>query len=291
MSRCKRKVSLIEVVVVALIVAIVCLVLSPVIATSTGGSALVQCQANMRKIGSAVKMYLADWDRMYMTNRLSTELDLTRYPYPRREVGLADPTVSPDSTSGMPSRFLVTGTATHISWVGALYRYIEAVTNKDDASSVWKCPAASSAQAGTAAVGGINTRTTAYVTYIINYNLLERPNSVIRYASTLMMCREMDRLVASVCRAFKSGGVAMGQPVTGSGDTPASPFLTTVDQVFSINGIQTKLHGNGSNILFADGHVKAFSAASYPSSGVPVWDTTLGTWGNVSPNPTVTLMP
>ncbi len=278
MSGRKRKVSLIEVVVVALIVVVVCSLLSPVIATGTGGSALAQCQANLRKIGGAVRMYLADWDRTYMTNRLSNQ---AAGSIPVKEVALAT-AGQVDQVTHKPIRFCVVGNITHISWVGALYDYIGPVTSKDSPNNVWKCPAASSAQyASSAAITA-----TAAVTYVINYNLLEQPEGESRYDSKLMLLRETDRLMASACRAGAGGvGTAAMTAVTGSTTQPTGSFLCLRDQTMSptIFGMNRVPHGIGSNILFTDGHVKCFDYSVFGTGSgenIPVWDTAVGRWGN-----------
>ena len=276
--RNRRGFTLIELLVVIAIIAILAAILFPVFARAKRAAQASTCQSNLKQIGLAIKQYVSDWDQTFMTNRLNTTVGA-----PLKEVGLAPPGTI---LAGVPVMFLVVGTTTHISWVGALYRYSEAATNKDDASSAWKCPAASAAQYGTGTVGGVSMATTAYVTYVINYNLLEQPESVIRYASTLMMCRETDRLMASACRAGAAGvGTALMTAVTGSGTTPNGPFLCFRDQTMSptIFGMNRVPHGIGSNILFTDGHVKCFDYSVFGTGSgenIPVWDTAVGRWAN-----------
>ena len=79
----KRRISLTEVVIAVLAAVVLCSVLTPVIATNGQTSALAQCQANLRKLGGAFRMYLADWDRVYPTNKSSNAVA------PQREVQLA----------------------------------------------------------------------------------------------------------------------------------------------------------------------------------------------------------
>jgi len=277
--RNRRGFTLIELLVVIAIIAILAAILFPVFARAKRAAQASTCQSNLKQIGLSVKQYVSDWDQTFMTNRLS---NAAVGSYPLKDVALAKPG---DIYNGQIVMFLTLGTVTHISWVGALYRYSEAATNKDDASSAWKCPAASSTQAPGAYLAH------SYVTYLINANLLEQPESVIRYASTLMLCRETDRLVASASRGYKSG--TTGQPVTDGSVVPASSFMTLVDSAGGYAPVQNKPHGPGSIVLFADGHVKTFAASSFPTTGLAVWDATLGTWGNgpLGIAPTVTVMP
>ena len=294
--RNRRGFTLIELLVVIAIIAILAAILFPVFARAKRAAQASTCQSNLKQIGLAIKQYVSDWDQTFMTNRLANTTTGVTAGAPVKEVGLAPPGTI---VAGVPVMFLVVGNVTHISWVGALYRYSEAATNKDDASSAWKCPAASAAQYGTGTVGGVNTLTTAYVTYVINYNLLEQPESVIRYASTLMLCRETDRLMASACRAGAGGvGTAVIRAATSAAaDIPVGSFLCFRDQTMSpaIFGMNRVPHGNGSNVLFADGHVKQIAALAFGSGAgenVPVWDGTLGTWVNPGvPQGKVTLMP
>ena len=151
--RNRRGFTLIELLVVIAIIAILAAILFPVFARAKRAAQASACQSNMKQIGLAIKQYLNDWDQTFMTNRLSSELDGVSFHIGGR-LGLRIPTVSPDQQVACPQKFLVTGTATHISWVGALYATSKPYT-QEDASSVWKCPAASAAQvaAATAELG------------------------------------------------------------------------------------------------------------------------------------------
>jgi len=261
------------------VVIVVALIVAPVFTSRKHITRASPCQSNLKQIGLAIKQYVSDWDGMFPTNRLSNAAPGSP---PLVEVAIAPPGVF-DEATGQPVKFFVSGGVTHISWVGALYRYVEAVTSKDGAASLWQCPAASSEQYG----GTDAIKNSAAVTYVINYNLLERPADDIRYASTLMLCRETDRLVASACRGGKLTGSTM-TAVTGKRDVPASPFLCATDWTMpGVSDIVTKPHGRGSNILFADGHVKLLSVDSLPDRCV--WNPKDKTWGN--PGGTVTVSP
>ena len=221
--RSRRGFTLIEFLVVIAIIAILAAILFPVFVRAKQRAQTATCQSNLKQIGVAIKQYLNDWDQTFMTNKAASASG------PQKEVQLPPWPPLPGATNlvtGKPEKCAVVGGVQQISWVGALYDHIEAVTAPTDASSVWKCPAASSTQNGaTAAILG-----SAAVSYVFNFNLLEQPESVIRYAGTLMMCRETDRLVASSCRAGQNTGLITMTAVTGQNDGPPSgPFLTGSD--------------------------------------------------------------
>jgi prepilin-type processing-associated H-X9-DG protein len=150
------------------------------------------------------------------------------------------------------------------NWVEALYPYIERVGKQGDNASVWKCPATR------ASCYPINS-TSASNTYAMNYNLVEQPEGILKAAANTMLCREMDRMYNAELRPRLAS--------TDSQTRPIWAFLTANDATG--NGTcKYKLHGTGSNILFADAHVKGFANALMPLDTGLVWDATSGQWWN-----------
>jgi prepilin-type N-terminal cleavage/methylation domain-containing protein/prepilin-type processing-associated H-X9-DG protein len=255
--------TLIELLVVIAIIAILAAILFPVFAKARAAAFASDCQSNMKQIGTALKMYVQDNHDMYPTQRntggtLSTS------------IALSDPDVMV-GTPPQQEKF-----KNGVNWVEGLRPYMEAITH--DSAGALRCKTASDALAG-----GL----TSAVSYAFNCNLVEQPEGVVRTSANLMAVREMDKLVGSVVRP------AMPQN-TGSGDTPVNAFMitgqdTSLGLVFKpTNG---KRHGVGSNILFADGHVKRFGADYFPTAGtgaaassVCVWDSadTLQWWNIVN---------
>ena len=255
----KRKMgfTLIELLVVIAIIAILAAILFPVFAKARKSAQTADCQSNMKQIGSALKMYLSDWGDTYPTNRL------TGYTTISTDVPLSTPgqTVS----GGAPLRFQY-----GVNWVEGLYNYVEQVS-KTGASS-WRCSAATNKQQP------VNSN--AAITYAFNANLVEQPEGIIKGASNLMAVRELDRMYNSVLRPTNDSSCS-------SGNRPISPFLDTSDE--GIGGInlrasEPKQHGNGSNILFADGHVKMYNVQYMPEQGdmlsTNCWDTETSQWYN-----------
>lgn len=221
------------------------------------------CQSNMKQIGNSIKMYLSDWDNTYPTNRpylASHKLGPIR-PYAR----LSPP--DPIGTETEPRRFRHS-----VNWVEGLYNYVETITRSSDPQSVWRCDNASSRvfpeQSKFAAVN-----------YVFNRNLVELREGRISCAANLMMLREIDAVVDAELRPTNDTTWTSKVP-------PISPFLT--DQDARLERTNPKLHGNGSHILFADGHVKILSTEAFPTQDritrARCWDPKTRQWYNHAPS-------
>jgi len=154
-------------------------------------------------------------------------------------------------------------------WVEGLYQYVESITKSSDPMTVWRCQASSNRTYPA-------NSTTAAVTYVFNYCLLEQPEGILKGAANLLLVRETDRLVNAVCRPSND--------VTGSDAAPPkTPFLNAYDWRFKVT--ENKLHANGTHVLFADGHVKMFDIRSFPedaaySKKAEHWDDETQQWYN-----------
>jgi len=260
--KARRGFTLIELLVVIAIIAILAAILFPVFAKAKRSAMASTCQSNMNQIGKAIKMYLSDWEDTYPTNRTVTGA----ITYQVVLVPAADlDTVGPFKYG--------------VNWVEAMYKYMESITEYEDSSSAWRCPAASAMTwpNSPAMEDFVGT------TYVFNYNLVEEPEGTIKGSGNLMMVRELDRLVPAHCRPINRS--------TGDGSAtgiPRSPFLTTQDYAMGSTELTPKLHGNGSHVLFCDGHVKQFDTRFYPSSFTVSknWDPETSQWYNyVFPDP------
>ena len=256
----RRGFTLIELLVVIAIIAILAAILFPVFARARKAAQASNCQSNFKQIGNAIKMYLSDWQDTYPTNRIlaaggvpgsiSDQINLST-------PGALDP-------NGDPVKFQY-----GINWVEGLYSYVEAITKSSDPMTVWRCQAASNR------TYPVNS-TTAAVTYAFNACLIEQPEGILKGAANLLMVREMDRLVNAVLRPSTD--------VTGSDATPPrTPLLNKND--WRIRATEPMLHGNGSHVLFADGHVKLFDRKFFPedaeySKKAEHWDSETQQWYN-----------
>lgn len=254
--------TLIELLVVIAIIAILAAILFPVFARVRKAAMNSDCQSNLKQIGGSFKMYLSEWQDCYP------------YQNPNERFGnepgvvLANPD-EVDRDTGAPIRF--TGTtntpsAQYVNWVEALYPYMEKSGSGADA---WACKAASDIKDKQGpSSGALIAETRARVTYAMNINMVGQPEGVITTPSNTFLVRETDRRVNAVLRPL--------QLTPNSSTRPNSPFLTANDNGYgsSAVAVNPKIHGNGSNILFTDGHVKGFGASDLPDGEIPndCWD-------------------
>lgn len=268
--------TLIELLVVIAIIAILAAILFPVFAKARRAAQASSCQSNLKQIGNAIKGYLVDWDNQYPTNRGFTSTGTTLSYAVRLSPSKLD-------VNGNPIVF-----SYGVSWVEALYSYIEANAKSEsgkDTDTVWKCDAVGNRLWDP----GLNGA--APVSYVLNYNMLEQIESVVKNSANLMMVRELDRTTTvSLCRPTMR---STGDPTR----SPAYAFLNSQDGSFS--SLTPDIHGNGSHILFADGHVKFFDLDYYPNfpytTDAPTaivtrsWDPDDDSlqWFNYGPNATV----
>lgn len=253
----KKGFTLIELLTVIAIIAILAGLLFPAVSRAKDSARNTTCQNNMTQIAKALKAYCSDYDDTYPTNRS-----------PQNNTIVPEIPLSGKDANGQRLRF-VNG----VNWVEGLYNHIEPVGNAGDDSSVWGCPKASMSLA--------NGPTSA-TTYAFNINLIEATESATRNPAVTMMLREMDRWYGVVCRPIS--------PCSTDTVRPQFAFLTNTDaaagQIITTNPI---LHSNGSNVVFADGHVKKFSTSSMPPDAALVWDPSTKQWWN--PEKTIAVNP
>lgn len=249
--------TLIELLVVIAIIAILAAILFPVFARVRKAAMNSDCQSNLKQIGSSFKMYLSEWQDCYPYQNPAERLG--------NEPGVVLANPATIDASGAPVRFTGGGnspSAQFVNWVEALYPYMENAGGNVDA---WSCKAASDLKD---AQGGLTASGRARVTYAMNINMVGQPEGVITTPANTFLVRETDRRVNAVLRPL--------QLTPNNSTRPDSPFLTPTDNGYGGSGapVSPKIHGNGSNILFTDGHVKGFGAADLPDGELPAscWD-------------------
>jgi len=262
--------TLIELLVVIAIIAILAAILFPVFARARRAAQASNCQSNLKQMGNAIKMYLSDWDDTYMTNRPKSGSTIGNISH---VLALSPPDPLPGQTE--PPKFLYS-----VNWVEALYNYIETVTKKEDPKSVWRCAAVSNATWPTPNTSGYPFPA---VNYVFNYNLVEQPEGIIKGAANLMMVREFFKTTIAVLRPTNNttgNSTVRPQYAFNNGDVNASSSENNNPSIW-------KTHGNGSHILFADGHVKMFDLTFFPKyadvTANNSWDPETGQWYNFAP--------
>lgn len=255
--RDKKGLSIIELLEVAAIVAILAAIIYPVFIKAAKSQGM-HCQSNMSQIGKAMKMYLSDWGNTYPTNRQIVGSGSTATVGPVLPwIRLSNPALV--DANNEPIRFQY-----GFNWVEALYPYTDRSVT-EDRLNVWKCPA-------TRPFNGPAQGMFPSVTYSFNVNFIELRKYAERFPAKTMMCRELDRRYDSVLRPLFT--------CTSSSIPPNDPFLDPGDVTTqNLKTLRSRLHDDGSNILFADGHVKNFSS-NYFSKPSGEWDGTTAQWYN-----------
>lgn len=215
------------------------------------------CQCNMKQIGTAFRVYLSNWDDKFPTNRTWT--DNGKIGNVRSHVKLTRLNQFDSNNNQIIYHY-------GVNWVEALYKYVDCVTKQSDNNTIWQCPEVKS---NTYPEGS----KTAFVSYAFNRNLVEFDEKNIKDESNLMVMREMDRLVDAELRPMNKSTKDPNKP-------PISPFLSVHDN--QIGETKCELHGGGSNILFADGHVKTLQPKYFPEKLTTEnnWDPVTKQWYN-----------
>jgi prepilin-type N-terminal cleavage/methylation domain-containing protein/prepilin-type processing-associated H-X9-DG protein len=256
--------TLIELLVVIAIIAILAAILFPVFAKARKAAQASNCVSGMKQIGKAVKLYLTDWQETFPTNRPYSSAGSRSLAAINMSVALSPNVIN--TTTNEPRTFDY-----GITWVEALYKYVETNTGSANSATVWRCGAASAATYPTDPNYFCNT------SYVFNGCLIEQPEGLAKSQASLMMIREFGRLTASTLRPVNPS-------CTGdSGIVPQWAFMNNRDYGNADTSKVCKLHGDGSMILFADGHVKQYGIGYYPEfnssySASTAWDSTTQQW-------------
>jgi prepilin-type N-terminal cleavage/methylation domain-containing protein/prepilin-type processing-associated H-X9-DG protein len=267
--RTRRGFTLIELLVVIAIIAILAAILFPVFARARKAAQASNCQSNLKQIGKAVKLYMNDWQDTFPTNRPFVGGTTTLGPV-TRSIALSPPVIDPNTNE--PRKFDY-----GITWVESMYTYVETVTKGSSTGSVWKCGSSSEAADPADPNYFANTH------YVFNGCLIEQPEGIAKNQSNLMMIREFGRLTCATLRPINP-------TATGNANTPPQyAFLNDTDLGASTTRVKTP-HGNGSHILFADGHVQGRDIGWYPNftstyTTARAWDSVTLQWYNYNSNP------
>jgi prepilin-type N-terminal cleavage/methylation domain-containing protein/prepilin-type processing-associated H-X9-DG protein len=214
----RKAFTLIELLVVIAIIAILAAILFPVFARARENARRASCQSNLKQIGLGMMMYTQDYDE--------------KYPYVWR--GPYSPALQMDYNSG---------TSTYFTWADAIYPYTKSI-------QLLQCPSLQVTQS----TMGYNVTPT---TYMINQH--KAPTSD---------ASDVGFQAISISRVDSPSTTILGYDYYGNMDSGGWTIDGTRvnDLVELLNGISatyeasygTKVHRHldGTNILWADGHVK-----------------------------------
>ena len=261
-----KRLTIADIIVSSCIVALVTVTLVPAVARIQRSPAEAKCQSNLRRWAEAMALYCSDNQGTYPTNRFFQASGVVGPIMP--SVNLSSPDPLPGQTE--PPRFQY-----GINWVEALYPYIQKSASKSgqDWKSFRRCPNALDAVYPP-------TYGNCAVTYVFNRSLIERWAQFARDPKKLMMLREFGRLTISMLRP-------MNDSTGNSGTKPQYAFLDNRDMAVGDTSGECKLHGGGSYIAFADGHIRHFTLDFYPEyrdmSQAKCWDSETQAWYNFGP--------
>ncbi len=228
-----------------IVVGIICAlagVLAPVIQRVPYSSAKGTCQANLRLIGQAISLYVQDYSQHYPTNKPTGTSVLTQRVYLAKT----------DGPTGNPTINFVDGLATYLSGAGG------------SATASWECPAVADLYYNVPwNQGRVLGYGVARNTYAFNFGLLEKTTGSVSHLSSTLLLRETGTNEhAWCCAAYDPRGTT--PPTT----RPTDIFLATDSHVVDPANINKKPHGDGSNLLCADGHVIWLSSSAAVDTNV-----------------------
>ena len=270
----RKAFTLVELMLCVAVIATLLAVLAPAYTMTGELSGQSGCISNLSRIGRAFRMYADDYDDTFPTNRnwqpgtnrtvlhtvIAEKVWLSRTAYIDPEIGLV--------------RFEY-----GVSWVEGLYPYIDWAIAGSGVTGVWRCPVAlDSTLPATGSTSPTSERGRAAVTYAMNCFMVENRPSRMKSVNDVMLLREFDRRTNAVLRPL---------PNTAYGAAPQCPFMDTGPDVrFPVaskpadNHLQYDRHGDGSNILFVDGHAKRFPVSKMLNSEVTNAVDPFGRWTN-----------
>jgi prepilin-type processing-associated H-X9-DG protein len=257
----KRPTVIADVVISTVLVCLVAFTLLPAVARIERSASDAKCQSNLQRWAEAIDLYLVGNYNSYPTNRpfvVGGGLGVIM-----SYVNLSPDEIDP--STGKPRRFVY-----GLTWVEALYPFLwdRAERTAQDWKSFRQCP-----NANTAAQFP-SPPSNALVTYVFNRNLSERSWAEVQTPRKTMVMREFGRLTVSMLRPMNDSAGGAGSPMC--------PFLNTSDCYVPDTSQECRLHGQGSYIVFADGHVCHFTLDFYPGGGS--WDPETQQWWNFAPN-------
>jgi len=266
-----NRIRLVDIAVVLAVALLAASTLGPAIGRIQRSPNEVRCQSNLQRWAEALELYCIDYTGRYPTNRLNSASK------PLTNAGaLSPPNPLPGQTEP-PLQYYST------NWVEALYRYVQvsALKTGQDWKTFRRCPMATTNSWPTP------NKTTGYpypsMNYVLNYNLIEYWSPLVKSPRKVMMMREYFLTTISVMRPMnvsRGSSTARPQYAFNNGDQNATSAENSDPATW-------KAHGDGSYVVFVDGHVHHFGLDYYPKYEDMTtqfsWDPETQQWWNFAP--------
>jgi len=233
--------TLIELLVVIAIIAVLASILFPVFAKARDKARAAACLSNEKQIGTALMMYVQDYDSTYPDG------NVLGGPSPYAVGNPADPRQNV-SHAGYPIGR---------GWAGQIYPYVKN-------AGLFKCPSDR--------YDGPGTTNNVPISYSYNRNAAAIPDSYLTKPSMTVGLCEVTGAYGNVTQA---GGWDLYSPSSDGGNNSGS-YLTGGRYTTGLLGVPARTrtqsqnpprHNEGSNFLMADGHAK-WLRASMVSNGI-----------------------
>jgi len=253
--------TLIELLVVIAIIAILAAILFPVFAHAREKAKQASCASNEHQLGLAILQYVQDYDDKFPESNLTNAIGYS----------------SPNPQQSNVYMVVEWGQANPWGWAGEIYSYVKS-------TGVYACPD--------------DTDPKPTVSYEMNSNTLQQPlASLTAPASTVLLYENFGMTGYGLVDYALTTGTHWGAPISaGNPETSSADWSQTDDGILSntnntqwLGGTRSAgdlgncgnidfpnawydstpgvgVHGNGSNFLAADGHVK-YLAPQYVSPG------------------------
>lgn len=224
----------IELVLAVAVVGATGTILSPALTQSREKQMASVCQRNLRQIAMAVSLYAEDYGGHYPTNK----------SHPTQTVPSEQAFLTPPGRNQLQLTF-VEGIERYLARAGTPRSNVPR-TLKNAEQTVWTCPAVTvSYPTSSGVIPGFGDSRNCYG---MNYHAHELRLSSVKDPARTLLFREL---------GVKGQSYSVGRPPS-IGRRPTKAFLADAD-TWGLASATRSLHGAGSHILFADGHVRWFS--------------------------------
>jgi len=237
-----RGFTLIELLVVIAIIAILAAILFPVFARARENARRTSCLSNLKQIGLGIMQYTQDYDERYPMN----------YWWASPGDAATGVTCSAAGLTGTPcSKYTVNpgNFGAFVTWMDLVHPYIKSI-------QVFDCPSATNPEGGSHPSYGFNAAFSS-TNYASSFNYLDDP--VVRRSFSL----------TELTRPAEVFMIVDGETQYNINTTPLGVRNTINSAPTDIRYKTVRLHLEGMNTMYADGHAKWHSTQRIKSGITP----------------------